>query len=85
MAQVNIYEAKTQFSKLVARALAGEEIIVARAGVPLVKLVPVEAPARRRVPGTLAGKIHMSDDFDDPLPPDLLEAFYGSAIEPEEA
>lgn len=84
MAQVNIYEAKTQLSRLVTRALAGEEIIVARAGVPLVRLVAVDAPRSRRPSGTLAGKIHIADDFDDTLDPEVLDAFYAGQIEPED-
>ncbi len=83
MAQVNIYEAKTHFSKLVARVLAGEEIVVARAGQPLIKLVAIVPPSPRRVAGSLAGKVHIHDDFDDPMPDDLLEAFESSDVDPE--
>ncbi len=82
MAQVNIYEAKTHFSKLVARVLAGEEIVVARAGQPLIKLVAITPASPKRMSGSLAGKVHIRDDFDDPLPEDLLEAFESGDIEP---
>jgi prevent-host-death family protein len=78
---VNLHAAKTHLSQLVDRALAGEEIVIARSGKPLVKLVPVEPrPARR--PGLLEGKLQVPADFNDPLPPDVLDAFYNSPIEP---
>ncbi len=83
MAQVNIYEAKTHFSRLVARVLAGEEIVVARAGVALIKLVPVDPPPTGRVPGSLSGQIEIADDFDDSLPPEVLGSFENGPIEPE--
>ncbi len=63
-----ITEAKARLSALVERALAGEEIIIARAGKPAVRLVPVEAngdPPRRREPGVLEGEIWIADDFDE--------------------
>ena len=72
----NIHEAKTHFSKLIERARQGEDIIVAKAGTPMVRLVPVEAPRKRRKPGSARGMFTMSDDFDDPLPEDMLKAFY---------
>lgn len=69
-----MHEAKTHLSRLVKAAAGGEEVIIARNGKPLVRLVPwAPAPAQRR-PGTLKGKIHMGDDFDAPLPPDLAKA-----------
>ena len=73
--QVNIYDAKTKFSKLIKMAIAGEEIIIARSGKPVAKLVPLEKPCRDRVPGSAQGKIFISEDFDAPLPNDLLKAF----------
>lgn len=73
MAQVNIHEAKTHLSKLVERVEQGEEIVIARAGVPVVRLVPLERGAtRRRKPGTRRGRMWMSEDFDAELPEDLL-------------
>jgi len=72
----NIHEAKTHFSKLIEKARCGEEIIVAKAGKPVVKIVPVEAPKKQRQPGSARGKFTMSDEFDDPLPQEMLEAFY---------
>ena len=72
---VNIHEAKTHLSRLLARVSAGEEIIIARDGKPVARLVRVvEAPAIR-VPGTAAGMIEIAPDFDDPLPDELLAAF----------
>ncbi len=71
---VNIHEAKTQFSKLVERAEAGEEILIARAGTPVARLAPLPLPARRE-PGGAEGMIVMRDDFDDPLPDALQRAF----------
>lgn len=78
---VNIYEAKTQLSRLVDRAAAGEEIIIARAGRPMARLVPLEPDPPLRVPGRLKGKIWISPDFDDPLPDDILDAFEGKLDE----
>ncbi len=75
MTQVNIHDAKTRFSKLVARAAEGEEIIIARAGRPVCRLVPLRAKSAPRVPGLFAGQPYsMAEDFDD-LPEDMLEAF----------
>ena len=67
---VNIYDAKTQFSRLVARAAAGEEILIARAGKPIVRLVPIATAAPRR-PGLLKG-LTVPDALFEPLPPDEL-------------
>jgi prevent-host-death family protein len=74
--QVNVYEAKTQLSKLIDRAVAGEEVVISRAGKPMVRLVPVAARPARRTPGSARGQIRMSPDFDE-LPEDLAAAFRG--------
>lgn len=74
---VNIYQAKTQLSRLVERAAAGEEIIIARAGKPRARLVALPSKRPKRVPGLLKGKIWISDDFNDPLPDDIQAAFEG--------
>ena len=72
---VNIHEAKTHFSKLLAHVRTGEEVIIAEAGEPVARLVPiVEKPTHRR-PGSAAGKVVIMPDFDAPLPDDLLQAF----------
>jgi prevent-host-death family protein len=74
---VNVHEAKTNFSKLLRRVVLGEEIIIARAGVPIAKLVRVVAKTGKRPLGFLKGEIWMADDFDAPLPPDILAGFLG--------
>lgn len=73
---LNLYEAKTHLSTLVDEAAAGHEIIIAKAGRPKAKLVPLRRVAQR-TPGRARGKIWMSDDFDAPLPQSLLDAFEG--------
>jgi prevent-host-death family protein len=72
---VNMHEAKTHLSQLVDRALAGEEVVIGRAGKPAVRLVPVEETAEPRKPGALRGRIWMAPDFDEPLPPDVQRLF----------
>jgi prevent-host-death family protein len=80
MAQVNIHEAKTHLSKLVERAEAGEEIVIARSGKPVAMLTPLpEKTQEPRKLGALKGKIWIADDFDE-LTPELAEMF---GIEPE--
>ena len=73
----NIHEAKSQLSKLIESALAGEEIIIAKAGKPLVRLIPYQENKKPRTPGGWEGKVMMSDDFDDELPADILAGFLG--------
>ena len=78
METINLYEAKTNLSALVERAAAGEEIIIAKAGRPLARLVPLaDAPKGDRPLGLYRGLIHIGDDFDDPLPEDIQDAFDG--------
>lgn len=69
MIEVNVHEAKTQLSRLLARVGEGEEIIIARAGEPVAKLVPFARPARKRLSGTEKGRIAIEDDFDAPVDP----------------
>ena len=71
----NVHEAKTNLSKLLERAADGEEIIIARAGVPVARLVPIIAPAAERPLGSERGAVLIADDFDAPLSPDLLDTF----------
>ncbi len=73
--QVNLYEAKTQLSRLVEQAAAGDEIVIAKAGRPMARLVPIEPKTRH--PGQWRGRIQIADDFDDPLPAELLAALQG--------
>jgi len=76
--QVNIYEAKTRLSELVDQAHAGQTVIIAKAGTPMAKLVPLsEGPKRKIVYGLMKGEFVESPDFDDPLPDELLDLFEG--------
>lgn len=77
MVIVNIHQAKTQFSKLVEAAAQGEEVIIAKAGKPMVRLVPVEPVRPERRPGGMEGQIWVADDFDAPLPDEIQQAFEG--------
>jgi prevent-host-death family protein len=73
----NLYEAKSSLSRLVDRAAAGEEIIIAKAGHPLARLVAFGGPRRPRRPGGWEGRVRIGDDFDAPLPEEVLQAFEG--------
>ena len=77
MPLVNVHEAKTQLSSLLVRAQSGEEIIISKAGKPIAKLVPVKVNAEPRKPGFWKGKVKIAKSFDDPLPDDIMKAFYG--------
>jgi prevent-host-death family protein len=73
---VNIYEAKTQLSRMIDRAAAGEEIVISRNGKPVARLCPLEPRKRNTVKfGVLKGRIWIAPDFDAPLPDDVLEDF----------
>jgi prevent-host-death family protein len=74
-AQVNVHEAKTQLSQLLARAERGEEIVIARGGQPIARLVPFGP--KRRVPGLARGRGRLTEVFFEPLPPEVLDAFGG--------
>ena len=74
---VNIHEAKTHFSKLLQRVAAGEEIVIAKAGQPIARLVPLEQNLQKRIPGTAEGQVWISPDFNAPLPDDVLNDFEG--------
>ena len=74
---VNVYQAKTHLSQLLDRAAAGEEIVIARAGRPIARLVPLaDSPSRRREPGGWRGRVSISADFDE-LPAEIEAAFRG--------
>lgn len=73
MEQVNIHTAKTHLSKLIAD---GKEVIIARYGQPVAKLIPIQPVLQNRVPGTAKGKIKVMDTFFDPLPDEVMNAFY---------
>jgi prevent-host-death family protein len=79
--EVNIHQAKTHFSRLLQRVAAGEEVVIARAGVPVARLVAVEPKKGNIRPlGMDEGRIWIADDFDAPLPDDLLKEFYGGTL-----
>lgn len=75
MTEVNIHEAKTHLSRLLARVAAGEEILIAKAGKPIARLVPVESAPRNRLPGLDAGLLIVPENFDAPLPADVVRDF----------
>lgn len=77
MQTINIHEAKTHLSRLVENAAAGEEVIIAKAGKPVARLVSLAKPAGRRQLGILAGKMVIPEDFDAPLPDEVLASFEG--------
>ena len=79
--EFNIHEAKTHFSRLLQRVAAGEEVTIARAGVPVARLVAIaQKTPKKRPMGMDRGKIWIAEDFDAPLPDDLLKAFYGGEL-----
>jgi len=75
MTQVNVHEAKTHLSRLLLRVAAGETIVIARSGRPVARLVPFSEEQLDRVAGQDAGHVHMTVDFDAPLPDDVLKDF----------
>ena len=77
MGQINIHEAKTNLSRLVEEVARGGEIIIAKAGKPIARLVPIKQAKPIRKPGFLKGRIKIADDFDAPLQDELLDAFEG--------
>ncbi len=79
---INIHEAKTHLSRLVDEVCKGKELILAKAGKPLVKLVPLEQCHPKRTPGFLKGKIKISKDFDAPLPQHWVDDFEQNQREP---
>ena len=80
---VNIHDAKTNFSKLIGRVMAGEEIIIAKAGKPVARLVPERPPSSaRRTPGIDKGKLRIADDFDS-MSQEELDVWYGRDLRPK--
>ncbi len=77
MTMINIYEAKTQLSKLVEQAAGGKDVVIARGGKPVARLTRLEAPARKIRFGVLKGKVKVAKDFDGPLPPEIQAEFEG--------
>jgi prevent-host-death family protein len=74
---VNVHQAKTHLSRLLDEVAAGAEVIIAKAGKPVARLVPLEPVVRRTKLGLLQGRISVPDDFDAPLPPEILRDFEG--------
>lgn len=77
MATINIHDAKTHLSRLIARVERGEEFVLARAGQPVARLVPIDR-TRARKPGAWKGRVRYGDDLSDPLPAETAELFYGT-------
>ncbi len=75
MATVNTHEAKTHLSRLLSRVSNGEEIIIAKSGKAIARLVPIKQQIKKRKPGTDKGKAWIADDFNDSLPNDLQSFF----------
>jgi prevent-host-death family protein len=75
MKTVNIYQAKTRLSELVATAATGEDVVIARAGRPVARLTRLQKPAGRRRLGLLDGRFRIPDDFNRPLPEELIRSF----------
>ncbi len=73
--KINVHEAKTKFSKLLARVNAGEEFIIAKAGTPVARLIPVKRLRSKRIPGSAKGKVVVAEDFNAPLPEELIKEF----------
>ena len=71
---VNVHEAKTHLSRLLARVAGGDEVVIARAGKPIARLVPINTISERRL-GADKGRVFVADDFDAPLPEDILADF----------
>ena len=82
-ALVNVRDAKTHFSKLLARVMRGEEIVIAKAGKPVARLIPERPPSPvRRAPGIDKGQLKIADDFDK-MSKSELDAWYGSSVLPK--
>jgi prevent-host-death family protein len=74
--EVNIHEAKTHFSRLLERVAMGEEIVIAKAGTPVAKLVPLKSARPKFKFGSAKGEFVVPDDFNDPLPKEIEDLFY---------
>ncbi len=74
--EVNIHEAKTHLSKLLERVALGEEVVIAKAGKPIAKLVALNNQPKTRILGSAKGEFVVPDDFNDPLPKEIEDSFY---------
>jgi prevent-host-death family protein len=75
MTIINIYDAKTQLSRLIEEAAAGNDVVIARGGKPVARLTRLDEPRRKLKFGVLRGKVRISEDFDSPLADDVLTQF----------
>lgn len=75
MLTINIHDAKTQLSKLLVRVESGEEIIIARGGKPVARIIPLENRNKNRRPGSAKGRFRLTDDFFAPLPDNVIDEF----------
>ena len=82
MPTINIHEAKTHLSRFVEQAANGEEIIIAKAGKPMARLVPLRSAPSHRSLGMFKGQLNVPDNFDAPLSDEVVELFENSSIEP---
>ena len=82
MKKINIHEAKTHLSKLIA---SGEEVVIARNGEPVARLVPIRPAVSRREPGSAAGKFQVPSEFFDPLPSEILDGFEAQPLNCQKA
>lgn len=73
--KVNVHEAKTHLSRLLARVEKGEEIVISKGGKPVARLIPIDEKPAARVPGSAMGKVFITADFDAPLPETVMELF----------
>ena len=78
--EINIYQAKTHLSRLIQRVAEGEEITIARSGIPVARLVAVEKKTAARPLGFARDEVFVADDFDAPLPDEMLASFYGGKV-----
>ena len=78
MIRINIYEAKTRLSQLVEEAASGQDVVIARAGRPVARLTRLAGSGRKRRLGVLDGQFCIPDDFNRPLPDDVLQSFEGN-------
>src|SRR5437870_4327479 len=85
MSAISVYEAKTHLSRLLRRVRNGEEIVISASGRPVARLVPIAAPGGPRVLGGDEGLVWEADDFNAPLPPEVLDGFYGGTGETRRA
>jgi prevent-host-death family protein len=75
MATFNVHEAKTHFSRLISRVEGGEEIVIAKAGRPVARIVPLGGKMKKRMAGSAKGKIVIDKSFFEPLPEEVLKDF----------